>query len=59
MKIREHMLKVLKEAACTGFLSIRAALSLTPWDICAGAKLSEKGFEPNHHTDFVVHMSLW
>ena len=57
-KIREHMLRVLKEAAGTGFLSMGAALSLTTQDICAGAKLSEKGFEPSHPTDFVLHMSL-
>lgn len=59
MKIWEHMLGVLKEAAGTGFLSMGAALSLTTRDICAGAKLSEKGFEPNHHTGFVLHMPLW
>lgn len=53
------MLRVLKEAAGTGFLSTGAALSLTTQDICAGAKLSEKGFEPSHHTDFVLPMSLW
>lgn len=42
IKIREHMLRVLKEADITGFLSMGAALSITTGDICACAKLSER-----------------
>lgn len=42
IKIREHMLRVLREADITGFLSMGAALSLTTWDIRACAKLSER-----------------